>query len=84
MIEIYTTDICGYCEAAKKLLQNKSLKYKEINMTNDKSLQLEIINKTGLKTVPQIFIGGKHIGGFNELRNLSITGKLDLLIDKVS
>ncbi|OUU80309.1 MAG: glutaredoxin 3 [Gammaproteobacteria bacterium TMED78] len=84
MIEIYTTDICGYCEAAKKLLQNKSLKYKEINMTNDKSLQLEIINKTGLKTVPQIFIDGKHIGGFNELRNLSITGKLDLLIDKVS
>ena len=84
MIEIYTTDICGYCEAAKKLLQNKSLKYKEINMTNDKSLQLEIINKTGLKTVPQIFIDGKHIGGFNDLRNLSITGKLDLLIDKVS
>ena len=84
MIEIYTTDICGYCEAAKKLLQNKSLKYKEINMTNDKSLQLEIINKTGLKTVPQIFIDGKHIGGFNALRNLSITGKLDLLIDKVS
>ena len=83
MVKIYTTNICSYCSAAKKLLERKSITYEEINMTNNKMLQIEIIEKTGLRTVPQIFIQDKHIGGFSELRDLEASGNLDLLISKV-
>jgi len=83
MVKIYTANICGYCTAAKQLLERKSIKYEEINMTNDKSLQMEIIEKTGLRTVPQIFIDDKHIGGFSELRDLEASGDLDLIISEV-
>jgi|TARA_B100001250_G_C19817430_1_gene799501 glutaredoxin 3 len=83
MVKIYTTNICGYCAAAKKLLERKSIKYEEINMTSDKSLQMKIIKETGLRTVPQIFIKDKHIGGYSELRDLEASGSLDLLINKV-
>ena len=83
MVKIYTTNICGYCAAAKKLLERKSIKYEEINMTSDKSLQMKIIKETGLRTVPQIFIQDKHIGGYSELRDLEASGSLDLLINKV-
>ena len=52
-------------------------------MTNDKLLQMEIIEKTGLRTVPQIFIDDKHIGGFSELRDLEASGDLDVIISEV-
>ncbi|HXW60586.1 MAG TPA: glutaredoxin domain-containing protein [Myxococcota bacterium] len=67
-IEVYTIDNCGYCEAAKKLLKEKGLSFKETNITGDQNQIKELINKTGHRTLPQIFIDGKFIGGFQELR----------------
>lgn len=65
-IEVYTINNCGYCEAAKALLKN--LDFKEINITHDDDQKLALINKTGHRTMPQIFIDGQFIGGYNELK----------------
>lgn len=67
-IEVYTINNCGYCEAAKTLLNNKALPFKEININNNNQLKIDLINKTGHRTLPQIFIDGAFIGGYNELK----------------
>lgn len=67
-IEVYTINNCGYCEAAKALLKNLDLDFKEINITHDDDQKLALINKTGHRTMPQIFIDGQFIGGYNELK----------------
>ena len=80
-ITIYTTDICPYCVRAKDLLKNKGLKYKEINVTNNQKERELLIKKTnGQRTVPQIFIDNKHIGGCDDLIEINNSGKLDKII----
>jgi glutaredoxin 3 len=83
-IEIYTTQICGYCFAAKRLLKQYNTGYKEINVSHDEESFLKMVQRSnGLSTVPQIFINEKHIGGFDDLYNLHKLNKLPDLI-KVS
>jgi glutaredoxin 3 len=65
---------------AKRLLDNKGLSYKEINVDKDMSLRQEMMAKTHRRTVPQIFIGDYHVGGFDELYALQKEGKLDILV----
>ena len=75
---IYTKDYCPYCIKAKNLLKRKGVAFKEIDLTHDEKLQLEIVEKSGgRKTVPQIFIGGQPIGGSDDLHALDAAGKLD-------
>jgi len=76
-IIIYTTKTCGYCYLAKNLLKKYSLKYKEIDVSNNNIVINEMIRKSsGIKTVPQIFFNNKHIGGFYELNQLHLNGNL--------
>jgi glutaredoxin 3 len=76
---IYTKDSCGYCRAAKRLLDQLGLKYREIEVTHDVTLQQEMLDKSaGRTTVPQIFIDGEGIGGYTELYHLVRTDKLAL------
>ncbi len=78
---IYTTPICPYCNAAKALLNQKGIAFREIDVSDDAEFAA-LIRRTGWKTVPQIFIGEKMIGGFQELAKLASVGKLeDLLKD---
>jgi glutaredoxin 3 len=81
-IVIYTKDYCPYCTRAKELLKQKGQKdFKEIDITHDAALQQEMIAKSGgRKTVPQIFIGGQHVGGFDDLNALNGAGKLDAML----
>lgn len=79
-IEIYTTTYCGYCRRAKLLLAQKELAYQEISIDNDANLRQEMMEKSGRRTVPQIFIDGKHIGGCDDLYALERSGELDKLI----
>ena len=80
-IVIYTKNYCPYCTKAKSLLTQKQQKFREIDVTNDEALQKEMIEKSGgRKTVPQIFINGKSIGGFDDLNALNSSGKLDPLL----
>jgi glutaredoxin 3 len=76
-ITIYTMHWCGYCRRAKKLLQEKSLVFTEIDIDSDESLREEMISRSGRDTAPQIFIGDQHIGGCDELHALERSGELD-------
>ena len=65
---IYTKDLCPYCNMAKDLLKKKSMKFKEIDLTSSPNTVEEMLKKSnGRKTVPQIFLGNKHIGGYDDL-----------------
>lgn len=80
-VEIYTTQICPYCAMAKRLLQRKGVAYTEIDVSYDADLRAAMIQRAGgRRTVPQIFIGGKHVGGSDDLHALDQAGKLDPLL----
>lgn len=79
-IELYTTDYCGYCVRAKSLLDGKGLAYREINVGRDAELRQEMVNRSKRRSVPQVFINGESIGGYDELYALERSGKLDELL----
>jgi glutaredoxin 3 len=80
-VTIYTTPICSYCVYAKRLLQQKGVDYDEINVAFDAELRKEMMNRAGgMMTVPQIFVGETHVGGYDELHTLDKDGKLDPLL----
>jgi glutaredoxin 3 len=79
-IQIYTTNICPYCMMAKRLLDKKGVHYTEINVDAKPGLREEMILKTNRRTVPQIYIGDYHVGGFDELHALDQQKKLDDLL----
>ena len=77
-IHLYTTPYCGYCRAAKRLLDQKGHGFIEFDVSEDPSLREEMIARAfGGLTVPQIFIDGTHVGGYDELAALNRAGKLD-------
>ncbi|MGD0947425.1 MAG: glutaredoxin 3 [Candidatus Binatia bacterium] len=79
-IVVYTTQQCPYCAAAKALLRHKAVFFEEIDVGADPGLREKMIEESGRRTVPQIFINGSPIGGFEELRALDQGGKLDRLL----
>ena len=79
-VRIYTTRTCGYCVAAKNLLANKGLAYDEIPVDGDYALRRELVVMSGRHTVPQIWLGETHIGGYDDLRRLEQQGELDRLL----
>jgi len=80
-IEIYTTMLCPYCHAAKRLLTSKQQTFTEIDVTADRAGRQQMVSRAdGRKTVPQIFINELHIGGCDELMALQRSGKLDALL----
>ena len=78
---IYTTDSCGYCTAAKKLLDKHGIQYEEINLTRDPAGRAGLAEKTGNYTFPQIVVDDELIGGFKELKALEVQDKLDVTFD---
>ena len=81
-ITIYTGPLCNYCDAAKRLLTRNNATFKEINIATQDGLRDEMIKKSnGRRTVPQIFIGDQHIGGYEELRALEKENKLKELLE---
>lgn len=79
-VVIYTTNYCGYCRRAKALFQQKNLPFEEINVEEDDSKRKWLIEATGQRTVPQIFINDKSIGGYQELVELEKSGELDKML----
>ncbi len=80
-VEIYTKSWCPYCHQAKALLSGKGVTYQEIDVTADGERELEMIERSSRRSVPQIFIDGSHVGGFDDLAALQAAGELDQLID---
>ena len=75
-VKIYTTRTCPYCIAAKRLMGKRQIPYEEIDVSGDPDKRAWLVEVTGRRTVPQIFIGGKSIGGYDELAALDGAGKL--------
>jgi glutaredoxin 3 len=79
-VKIYTTPYCPYCVRAKRLLERKGVRYEEIDVAGDDQARSALAERTGLRTVPQIFIGEEHVGGSDELYALEQEGKLDPML----
>jgi glutaredoxin 3 len=80
-VTIYTRTMCGYCMAAKRLLEKKGVAYKEHDASFSPELRQEMIQRAnGRATFPQIFIDGRHVGGSDELHALDAAGKLDRML----
>ncbi|MGV8917207.1 MAG: glutaredoxin 3 [Pseudomonas sp.] len=75
-VTMYTTSTCPYCRNAKALLASKNITYKEINVELDMSRRKEMMALSGRRTVPQIFVGEHHVGGFDDLAKLDRQGQL--------
>ena len=80
VVEMYANGWCPYCAAARALLGNKPVRVTEINIEQFPERRSEMITRSGRQTVPQIFIGSTHVGGYDDLAAMERAGKLDLLL----
>ncbi|MDG4647045.1 glutaredoxin 3 [Roseibacterium sp. SDUM158017] len=82
-VEIYTSPLCGYCHAAKRLLTDKGIAYTEYDVSRAPEKRQEMLGRSsGRHTVPQIFIGERHVGGYDDMAALDRDGKLDPLLQE--
>ena len=79
-VTVYTSDWCPYCQRAKGLLTQKNVIFSEINVEEDAKFREQMIARSNRRTVPQIFIGDRHVGGCDDLFELDRSGELDRLI----
>ncbi len=80
VVTLYSSDWCPYCQRAKSLLTQKNVVFSEINIEEQPKFREEMIARSNRRTVPQIFIGDKHVGGCDDLFELDRSGELDRLI----
>lgn len=79
-VTMYCTAVCPYCVMAERLLQGKGVSVEKIRVDLDPNRRAEMMTRTGRRTVPQIYVGDTHVGGFDDLSALERAGKLDLLL----
>jgi len=82
-IVMYASPFCGFCSAAKRLLAEKGVEYTEIDVVAEPERRVEMMERTGRRTVPQIFIGARHVGGYDDLKALDDSGELDALLSGI-
>ena len=81
-VEIYSKDWCWHCAMAKEMLEAKGVTYTDIDVTSDRQKELEMVERSGARTVPQIFIDDRHVGGHDDLVALDSSGALDPLLKR--
>lgn len=79
-VVIYTAVPCGYCSAAKRYFQAADVAYEEIDLTGQHQERRDLMDRTGQRTVPQIFIGETHVGGYSDLMALHAKGEVEALL----
>ena len=82
-VTLYTTRFCPYCIRARSLLDSKGVSYRDIAVDQDPGLRREMMDRSGRHTVPQIWVGEQHIGGYTDLQLLDKQGRLDELLEGV-
>jgi glutaredoxin 3 len=82
-VTLYVSDWCPYCRRARDLLKQKNVVFSEINVEDELKFREEMVARSNRRTVPQIFIGDRHVGGCDELFELERSGDLDRLIQGV-
>jgi glutaredoxin 3 len=80
-ITLYTTDPCSFCARVKGILQSRGAQFKEINLSKDPGGRLELAQRTGMMTFPQVLVDGELLGGFKEVQDALESGRLDELLD---
>lgn len=80
-VRMYTTGMCPYCTMAKRLLQQKGVAIEEVRVDTNSEQRAEMMRITGRRTVPQIFVGETHVGGYDELAAMEHAGTLDPLLN---
>ncbi|HWA12609.1 MAG TPA: glutaredoxin 3 [Burkholderiales bacterium] len=84
-VMMYATAVCPYCVAAERLLRGKGVaSIEKVRVDAEPARRAEMMERTGRRTVPQIFIGGHHVGGFDDLAALDHAGKLDALLQRAA
>jgi glutaredoxin 3 len=81
-VKVYTTQTCPYCIRAKALLKKRDVPFEEIDVSRDESKRSWLVEASGMRTVPQIFIDGKPVGGSDELHALDASGELERLLHR--
>ena len=79
-VTVYTTDPCSFCARVKGILKARGVDYTEVNLTRDPAGRLELVQKTGMMSFPQVIVGEKLLGGFNELLAAEQDGRLEELL----
>lgn len=82
-IVLYTSSLCGFCSAAKRLLDKKGWTYETISVDGNAAVKAEMMERSGRRTVPQIYFGDTHVGGFDDLAELEADGELDSLYESL-
>jgi len=80
-VVLYGTKFCPFCVAARLVLSAKGIHFQNISVDNNRELRAKIAHRSGRSTVPQIWIGAQHIGGYTDLQKLALTGDLDQLLN---
>lgn len=81
-VEIYTSPLCGFCHAAKRMLNDKGISFAEYDVGRNPDKRQEMLGRAnGRHTVPQIFIGDNHVGGYDDMATLERSGKLDPMLN---
>lgn len=84
IVIMYSTRFCPYCIRARMLLDSKQVEYTDIRVDGEPALRREMTQRSGRRTVPQIWIGDQHVGGFDDLARLDQQGRLDELLKRAS
>jgi glutaredoxin 3 len=79
-VVVYTTDPCSFCARAKGMLKTRGVEYTEINLSKDAAGRVELVERTGMMSFPQILVDGELLGGFKELLEAEQDGRLDDLL----
>jgi len=82
-VKVYVTTFCPYCVAAKRYLTRKNIEFETIDLTGDHEKRIWLMERTGMRTVPQIFVGEHAIGGYTDMVALDEKGGLQPLLDEV-
>jgi glutaredoxin 3 len=80
-VVLYTTQWCGYCERARRLFRQKGIEFEEIDVEGSAEARREMMQRSGRRSVPQIFIDGTYVGGSDDLLDLEGSGRLDALLN---
>ncbi len=80
-VTVYSTNYCPYCRQAERFLTDRGVKFENIDVTTDDELRAKLVELSGQRTVPQIFIDGKPIGGYSDMMALQRKGQLDALLN---
>ncbi len=78
-VTVYTTDPCSFCARAKGLLKARGVEFEEINLSKDPAGRMELVERTGMMSFPQVIVDGKLLGGFTEVQAAADSGRLDEL-----